>query len=47
MSQTLYDRIGIGYSEYRRPDGRIARRIDDALGRSRKCSERGCGHRLV
>ena len=43
MSQTLYDRIGIGYSEYRRPDERIARRIDDALGGSRSVLNVGAG----
>jgi SAM-dependent methyltransferase len=32
MSATLYDRIGIGYSAYRRPDPRIAAQIADALG---------------
>ena len=43
MSQALYDRIGIGYSEYRRPDERIARRIDDALGRARSVLNVGAG----
>lgn len=43
MSQALYDRIGIGYSEYRRPDERIARRIDGALGRSRSVLNVGAG----
>jgi SAM-dependent methyltransferase len=39
----LYDRIGVGYSEYRRPDGRIARRIDEALGESRSVLNVGAG----
>jgi len=43
MSQALYDRIGIGYSEYRRPDERIARRIDNALGQSRSVLNVGAG----
>ena len=41
--QALYDRIGLGYSEYRRPDERIARRIDDALGQSRRVLNVGAG----
>jgi hypothetical protein len=32
MRQALYDRIGVGYSEYRRPEERIATRIDNASG---------------
>ena len=43
MSQALYDRIGVGYSEYRRPDERIAGRIDDALGPSRSVLNVGAG----
>jgi SAM-dependent methyltransferase len=43
MSQALYDRLGIGYSEYRRPEERIARRIDAALGRSRSVLNIGAG----
>ena len=43
MSQALYDRIGVGYSEYRRPDTRIARRIDSALGESRSVLNVGAG----
>jgi SAM-dependent methyltransferase len=39
----LYDRIGVGYSEYRRPDGRIARRIDEALGQCRSVLNVGAG----
>jgi SAM-dependent methyltransferase len=43
MSQTLYDRIGIGYSDYRRPDERIAARIEAALGLSRTVLNVGAG----
>ncbi len=43
MSQALYDRIGVGYSEYRRPDERIATRIDAALGHSRTVLNVGAG----
>jgi SAM-dependent methyltransferase len=43
MSQALYDQIGIGYSAYRRPDDRIARRIDDGLGESRTVLNVGAG----
>ena len=43
MSQALYDRIGVGYSEYRRPDERIANRIDGALGQARSVLNVGAG----
>jgi SAM-dependent methyltransferase len=43
MSQALYDRIGIGYSPYRRPDERFAARIDAALGASRIVLNLGAG----
>jgi ubiquinone/menaquinone biosynthesis C-methylase UbiE len=43
MSPALYDRIGVGYSEFRRPDGRIARRVDAALGHSRTVLNVGAG----
>lgn len=43
MSQALYDRIGVGYAEYRRPDGRIARRIDSALGQCHSVLNVGAG----
>jgi SAM-dependent methyltransferase len=43
MSRALYDRIGVGYSQYRRPDERIARRIADALGESRSVVNVGAG----
>src|SRR5687768_8524444 len=39
----LYDRIGIGYSAYRRPDPRIAARIAQALGPARTLVNVGAG----
>ena len=32
MTEAVYDRIGKGYASYRRPDQRIAARIDAAIG---------------
>jgi len=43
MRGALYDRIGAGYSEYRRPDERIAKRIDGALGQCRSVLNVGAG----
>ena len=43
MRGALYDQIGVGYSEYRRPDERIARRIDSALGQCRSVLNVGAG----
>jgi SAM-dependent methyltransferase len=43
MSQALYDRIGVGYSAYRRPDPRIAARIAEALGPARTIVNVGAG----
>ena len=43
MSEPLYDRIGVGYSEYRRPDARIAARVDAALGQCRSVVNVGAG----
>jgi SAM-dependent methyltransferase len=43
MTQALYDRIGVGYSAYRRPDPRIAAHIADALGPSRSVVNVGAG----
>ncbi|HYW05878.1 MAG TPA: class I SAM-dependent methyltransferase, partial [Longimicrobium sp.] len=43
MSQPLYDRIGIGYSDYRRPDARIAAEITGALGAARSVVNVGAG----
>ena len=39
----LYDRIGVGYSAYRRPDPRIAARIEAALGPARSVVNVGAG----
>lgn len=43
MTQALYDRIGIGYAERRRPDERIAARISSALGRCYRVLNVGAG----
>jgi len=43
MAQTLYDRIGIGYSARRRPDPRIAAHILAALGPARTVVNIGAG----
>jgi SAM-dependent methyltransferase len=43
VSPALYDRIGIGYAAYRRPDGRIAAHIADALGAARTVLNVGAG----
>jgi len=43
MSEPLYNQIGIGYSEYRRPDARIATRIEAALGPCRSVLNVGAG----
>ena len=43
MSEPLYDQIGIGYSDYRRPDPRIAARIEAALGTCRSVLNVGAG----
>jgi SAM-dependent methyltransferase len=43
MTQALYDRIGIGYAERRRPDERIAALIDSALGQSHRVLNVGAG----
>jgi ubiquinone/menaquinone biosynthesis C-methylase UbiE len=43
MTQALYDRIGVGYSAYRRPDPRIAAHIVDALGPARSVVNVGAG----
>jgi SAM-dependent methyltransferase len=42
-AETTYDRIGIGYSEIRRPDSRIAARIEAALGEARTVLNVGAG----
>lgn len=43
MTEALYDRIGVGYSAWRRPDPRIAARIADALGPARTIVNVGAG----
>ena len=43
MAQTLYDRIGVGYSSRRRPDPRIAGHILAALGPARTVVNIGAG----
>jgi SAM-dependent methyltransferase len=43
MSEALYDRIGVGYSAWRRPDPRIAARIADALGPAHTIVNVGAG----
>jgi SAM-dependent methyltransferase len=43
MPAALYDRIGLGYAAYRRPDPRIASRIAIALGSARTVVNVGAG----
>lgn len=43
MSEMTYDRIGRGYSDVRRPDPRIAQRIEAALGDVRTVLNVGAG----
>lgn len=43
MTPAVYDRIGRGYAQYRRPDTRIAARIDAALGGARRVVNVGAG----
>ena len=43
MPAALYDRIGVGYAAYRRPDARIAGRIAEALGDARMVVNVGAG----
>jgi SAM-dependent methyltransferase len=43
MSGTAYDRLGRGYGEVRRPDPRIAARIEAALGDARTVLNIGAG----
>ncbi len=43
MNSTAYDRLGRGYSEVRRPDPRIAARIQTALGDARTVLNVGAG----
>lgn len=43
MSEVAYDRIGVGYRQVRRPDPRIAARIEAALGDARSVLNVGAG----
>jgi SAM-dependent methyltransferase len=43
MSKATYDRIGVGYSDVRRPDPRIAARIEAALGDAQTVLNVGAG----
>lgn len=43
MADATYDRIGVGYGEVRRPDPRIAARIEAALGDARTVVNVGAG----
>ncbi|HYD11146.1 MAG TPA: methyltransferase domain-containing protein, partial [Acidimicrobiales bacterium] len=43
MSAPVYDRIGVGYAQQRRPDPRIQARIDAALGDARTVLNVGAG----
>lgn len=43
MTRALYDQIGLGNAERRRPDGRIAARISAALGPCRRVLNVGAG----
>jgi SAM-dependent methyltransferase len=43
MSERPYDRIGRGYSGFRRPDPRIAQKIEEALGRAHSIVNVGAG----
>ena len=43
MAKPVYDQLGRGYAERRRPDPRIATRIDRALGDARTVVNVGAG----
>ena len=43
MTEAAYDRIGLGYSAVRRPEPRIAARIEAALGEARSVLNVGAG----
>lgn len=43
MTEAAYDRIGVGYRQVRRPDPRIAARIEAALGDARTVLNVGAG----
>ncbi len=42
-----YDVIGVNYAELRKPDRRIARIIESALGLGANCIERWRRHRFL
>lgn len=43
MAEVAYDRMGVGYRQVRRPDQRIAARIEAALGEARSVLNVGAG----
>lgn len=43
MTQAAYDRIGVGYSAFRRADPRISARVEEALGEARTIVNIGAG----
>lgn len=43
MGEAAYDRIGVGYRQVRRPDARIAARVEAALGDARSVLNVGAG----
>jgi len=43
MAEAIYNRIGIGYRDVRRPDPRIAARVEKALGSARSVLNVGAG----
>ncbi len=43
MGEEIYDRIGVGYADLRRPDRRIAAAIEDALGGAASILNVGAG----
>ena len=43
MAEAIYDKIGVGYRRYRRPDPRIAAHIGTALGPARTVLNVGAG----
>jgi len=43
VSETVYDRLGRGYRQVRRPDPRIANQIEEALGKARSVLNVGAG----
>lgn len=43
MTDPLYDRIGVGYADRRRPDPRIQRQVEDAVGDAKTVLNVGAG----